>query len=86
MKSVILIFIFCLIAGRSIAVIDTSKCYVKCMAKCAIIPIPIVVGACAPRCMVDCFPTSSPLDSSSYFCKVGCVTSRCTKLTTKEDP
>ncbi|KAA0037367.1 thionin-like protein 2 [Cucumis melo var. makuwa] len=91
MRSIVLIhFILSLVAGRSTPVLDTAKWFVKCMAECAILPIIPVVSICAVKCMADCIPVaSSPMDlnrmDTHYFCKLGCTTYRCTKLSTKKD-
>lgn len=53
---------------------------------------------CATKCAAECVFSNSMASASStmglnqadstrsYFCKLGCVTSRCAKLSTKENP
>ncbi|KAE8646463.1 thionin-like protein 2 [Cucumis sativus] len=91
MRSVVLIcFILSLVAGKSTAVIEVSKCYLNCMAVCAVPSSLLTVGLCALKCTADCIAiASSPMNlnrvDTRYFCKLGCATSCCTKSSTKKD-
>ncbi|KAK2651372.1 hypothetical protein Ddye_011228 [Dipteronia dyeriana] len=75
-----------LLVGQSASLATCyALCFVPCViaegsaAKCALI--------CVRKCLVK--PSSIDLQKDthhSYFCKVGCATSLCTNLSTKEDP
>ncbi|KAK6264031.1 hypothetical protein QQP08_018766 [Theobroma cacao] len=75
-----------LLVGQSTA--SFQKCYAGCFILCVAIP-PNPVFSCAIKCLNECIIPSSTLESgkdTQYFCKLGCATSLCTDLSSKENP
>ncbi|KAK6284583.1 hypothetical protein POUND7_003535 [Theobroma cacao] len=75
-----------LLVGQSTA--SFQKCYAGCFILCVVIP-PNPVFSCAIKCLNECIIPSSTLESgkdTQYFCKLGCATSLCTDLSSKENP
>ena len=74
---VVLFLVFGLVASQCNA--DFGTCYKKCYSKCITIP-GIVVDFCSTNCVTECTSTQQQTD---YFCKLGCASSLCTKISTK---
>ncbi|WCJ40697.1 hypothetical protein M5689_021606 [Euphorbia peplus] len=82
---VVWVMIFALLSGECRASFWTyKKCFRKCMPICwANNWDPI----CLPFCLAKCAakpPIHRP--DSTYFCALGCATSRCSKISTKYNP
>ncbi|KAL5824883.1 hypothetical protein ACOSQ3_020946 [Xanthoceras sorbifolium] len=83
----IVFLVFGLLAGQSAA--KFGDCYKICLVTCLGSGKNIL--ACAAKCVKDCIipkPQTSldPLAGTHYFCKLGCASTLCTKLSTIEDP
>ncbi|KAB2623876.1 thionin-like protein 2 [Pyrus ussuriensis x Pyrus communis] len=79
-----------MLAGQSSA--SFKSCYESCFILCVITPNHSV-SYCSFQCLKDCIiPSRSPLDHSNihkdnvYFCKLGCASSLCSNLSTKQNP
>ncbi|KAK1575629.1 hypothetical protein Q3G72_007078 [Acer saccharum] len=85
-ESVLMVFVILgLVVGQSAASFQT--CYAFCFIPCMISERNLL--ECGTKCLKKCiFPSSSShtLKHTDYFCKLGCATSLCTHLSTKEDP
>lgn len=93
------LIIFVAGAGRSSAK-PFGDCYSKCFDPCGRPLMPdgrrgiVLLAFCSSKCAGQCLladKQSSSVglnqdDSRSDFCKLGCVTSKCTKFTTEQDP
>ncbi|KAJ4718175.1 Thionin-like protein [Melia azedarach] len=64
-----------LLVGQSIA-----SCHSDCSAKCSSHP-----SENFKKCVDDCLKTCNPGNDAQYFCKLGCASSLCAKLSTKEN-
>lgn len=83
------LLIVCLVLGLLVGQSTASfkDCYKICFISCVIGGKNLV--KCAAKCLKDCvLPASSVLNSNDAqgFCKLGCASSLCTNLSTKEDP
>lgn len=89
-KGALVLVLVCLVFGSMVGHSTASfkKCYGICFLKCMLIP-PFSPFFCAPMCLKDCIFHKN-LDNFqtdvSEFCKLGCATSLCTKISTKENP
>lgn len=76
-----------LLVGQSQAAF--KECYETCFIICYITP-GTTLGSCAAKCLKDCiFPPklhTLSLQDTEYFCKLGCATSLCTNLSSKDNP
>ncbi|KAK1575016.1 hypothetical protein Q3G72_001863 [Acer saccharum] len=85
-ESVLMVFVILgLVVGQSAASFQT--CYAFCFIPCMISERNLL--KCGTNCLKKCiFPSSAShtLKHTDYFCKLGCATSLCTHLSTKEDP
>ncbi|EOY26334.1 hypothetical protein QQP08_020329 [Theobroma cacao] len=75
-----------LLVGQSTASFQT--CYMGCFIWCVITPNNTVFS-CSVKCLKDCIIPSFSFPSgkdTQYFCKLGCATSLCTDLSSKENP
>ncbi|XVE52121.1 hypothetical protein DITRI_Ditri02bG0096800 [Diplodiscus trichospermus] len=88
------VLMVCLVLGAIVGQSTASfqSCYMGCFVLCVIIP-QNTVFSCSVKCLKDCIvpnPSSIGLasvqDMTQYFCKLGCATSLCTNLSTKENP
>ena len=77
---IVLFLAFGLLASQCNA--EFGDCYRKCYSKCITIP-GIVVDFCSVNCVTEC---TSAQQQTDYFCKLGCASSLCTKISTKTDP
>ncbi|KAK2657949.1 hypothetical protein Ddye_011001 [Dipteronia dyeriana] len=81
-KSVLMVFLILgLLVGQSTAS-NFTTCYAFCFVPCIIDIYPKDVVKCAVLCLKKCI--SQPDTHSS--CKLGCATSRCINLSTKDNP
>ncbi|KAL5756212.1 hypothetical protein ACOSQ2_020958 [Xanthoceras sorbifolium] len=84
-QSLLMVFmILGLLVGQSAASLQT--CYPICLVPCMIIEKNLL--KCAGMCLKKCIFKPSSLDSQKenhYFCKLGCATTLCTNISTKED-
>ncbi|KAL5756218.1 hypothetical protein ACOSP7_020641 [Xanthoceras sorbifolium] len=85
-QSLLMVFmILGLLVGQSAASLQT--CYPICLVPCMIIEKNLL--KCAGKCLKKCIFKPSSMDSQKeihYFCKLGCATTVCTNISTKEDP
>ncbi|KAL5822975.1 hypothetical protein ACOSQ3_020942 [Xanthoceras sorbifolium] len=85
-QSLLMVFmILGLLVGQSAASLQT--CYPICLVPCMIIEKNLL--KCAGMCLKKCIFKPSSMDSQKenhYFCKLGCATTVCTNISTKEDP
>ncbi|EEF34194.1 thionin-like protein 2 [Ricinus communis] len=86
----VVLLVFSLLVGQSYAAF--SECYKECFLICLIISGGCL-DSCAFKCLKDCIlplpATSSSLDDKQQihdFCKLGCASSLCTNLSSKNDP
>ncbi|KAK4843842.1 hypothetical protein QYF36_013332 [Acer negundo] len=84
-ESIFMVFLILgLLVGQSPSL---ATCYALCFAPCVIVKGS--AAKCAVICLRKCLVKPSLIDlqnDTHYFCKVGCATSLCTNLSTKEDP
>lgn len=88
-KGALILVLFCLIFGAMVrhSTASFKKCYRKCFIKCIIGP-PLSPIFCPGKCLKDCIFLKK-LDfqtDSNRLCKMDCVTSLCTKISSKEHP
>ncbi|XVF86574.1 hypothetical protein PTKIN_Ptkin18bG0052900 [Pterospermum kingtungense] len=85
------LLIVCLVLGVVVGQSAASfqSCYMGCFVLCVLIP-QNTVFACSVKCLKDCiipsFTDLSTLKDTQYFCKLGCATSLCTDLSSKDNP
>ncbi|KAJ4718173.1 thionin-like protein 2 [Melia azedarach] len=74
-----------LLAGQSAA--SFKDCYKSCFILCVITPGKNLVS-CAGKCLKDCIIPFSleNLNDTRDFCKLGCASSLCTNLSTRDNP
>ncbi|KAL5824886.1 hypothetical protein ACOSQ3_020949 [Xanthoceras sorbifolium] len=82
----IVFLVFGLLAGQSAA--KFKDCYRFCMVLCTGSGKNYIYRA--SKCLKDCsrktVTSLDPLADTHYFCKLGCASTLCTKLSTIEDP
>ncbi|KAI3437255.1 uncharacterized protein J3R85_005708 [Psidium guajava] len=80
--------VVCLVLGLFLGLSRASfeDCYMSCFILCAITPGNSLFS-CSVKCLQDCIvpPSDSPRDTQ-YFCKLGCASSLCTNLSSKDNP
>ncbi|XWS20339.1 hypothetical protein CRYUN_Cryun31cG0092900 [Craigia yunnanensis] len=85
------VLMVCLVLGVLVGQSTASfqSCYMGCFVLCVITPQKTVFS-CSVKCLKDCIiPSSTDLASlkdTQYFCKLGCATSLCANLSSKESP
>ncbi|XP_022724807.1 thionin-like protein 2 [Durio zibethinus] len=84
------VLMVCLVLGVLIGQSTASfpSCYKDCFVLCVATPgnSPLI---CALKCVKNCILHTSPfgnLQDTQYFCKLGCSTTMCTSLSSKQDP
>ncbi|XP_030464622.1 thionin-like protein 2 [Syzygium oleosum] len=81
-------FVVCLVLGLFLGQsrANFEDCYKGCFILCAITPGQTLFS-CSFKCLKDCIsPPSNNLRVTHYFCKLGCASSLCTNLSSKDNP
>ncbi|KAL3721032.1 thionin-like protein 2 [Eucalyptus grandis] len=83
-KSVLVVcLVLGLFLGQSRA--EFQDCYVGCFVACVVTGDNVV--KCSLKCLKDCIGLPSHgLTDAEYFCKLGCASSLCINLSSKDDP
>ncbi|KAI6671936.1 hypothetical protein NL676_006821 [Syzygium grande] len=82
------VFVVCLVLGLFLGQSRAKfeGCYVKCFIPCVITPGKSLTS-CAFKCLKDCLlPPSDSLMDTQYFCTLGCASSSCINLSSKDNP
>ncbi|KAL3721033.1 hypothetical protein ACJRO7_005796 [Eucalyptus globulus] len=84
------VFMVCIVLGLFLGQSGANfqDCYPACFILCAITP-GRTLFSCSVECLKDCIiPPSDSLSlrDTMYFCKLGCASSLCTNLSTKDNP
>ncbi|KAK9282363.1 hypothetical protein L1049_005280 [Liquidambar formosana] len=75
-----------MLVGQSTA--SFMECYTPCFILCVIVPNHTAFS-CALECLKNCIipnPPSTIHTDTHSFCKLGCASSLCTNLSTKQNP
>ena len=88
-RSVNSLLVVCLVLGMVLGQSTASfkDCYVGCVGICAIQP-PHNIFKCGLTCFKQCIKPSSAINiqtNTHYYCKLGCATSMCANISTKEN-
>ncbi|KAF8027530.1 hypothetical protein BT93_E0435 [Corymbia citriodora subsp. variegata] len=82
------LFMVCLVLGLFLGQSGANfeDCYKVCFLLCAITP-GHTLFSCSVECLKDCItPPSDSLRDTRYFCKLGCASTLCTNLSSKDNP
>ncbi|KAK2984882.1 hypothetical protein RJ640_008647 [Escallonia rubra] len=87
-RLLVILVVLGMVVGQSTATF--KDCYAKCFIFCMIEP-DHTLCSCTTSCLKECiFPAATPQTSiheeSLGFCKLGCASSLCSKLSTKQNP
>ncbi|EOY26260.1 PREDICTED: thionin-like protein 2 [Theobroma cacao] len=74
-----------LLMGHSHSDTSFQICYCGCFVSCVITPGNNAFS-CAINCLQECIFRNYLVEDTQYFCKLGCSTSKCTSLSSKENP
>ncbi|KAJ4718172.1 thionin-like protein 2 [Melia azedarach] len=85
------LLLVCLVLGLFVGQSSAAftECYEACFIICFLTP-GTTLASCATKCLKDCIlpPNLHTLNlkDTQYFCKLGCATSMCANLSTKNNP